>query len=39
MQQVFVLVNKLLQKEHSTSKRNLSIRTYKVNSFVKLKYS
>jgi ataxia telangiectasia mutated family protein len=30
MQQVFVLVNKLLQKEHTTSKRKLNIRTYKV---------
>ena len=30
MQQVFILVNRLLQKEHTSSKRNLSIRTYKV---------
>lgn len=30
MQQVFVLVNRLLQKERETSKRNLNIRTYKV---------
>jgi ataxia telangiectasia mutated family protein len=30
MQQVFVLVNRLLQKEHTASKRKLNIRTYKV---------
>lgn len=30
MQQVFVLVNRLLRKEPATCKRRLSIRTYKV---------
>ena len=34
MQQVFVLVNRLLQKERETSKRNLNIRTYKVSGVV-----
>lgn len=30
MQQVFVLMNRLLQSNKSTSKRKLTIRTYKV---------
>ena len=30
MQQVFLLVNRLLRKEPASSKRKLSIRTYKV---------
>jgi ataxia telangiectasia mutated family protein len=30
MQQIFVLVNKLLQSDPSTSKRKLGVRTYKV---------
>ncbi len=30
MQQVFVLVNQLLQKDPATSKRHLNIRTYRV---------
>lgn len=30
MQQVFVLMNRLLQSNETTSKRKLTIRTYKV---------
>lgn len=38
MQQVFILMNKLLQSNKSTSKRKLTIRTYKVWSNITFKH-
>ena len=38
MQQVFILVNRLLVREPVTRKRKLSIRTYKVSTLLYSKY-
>jgi hypothetical protein len=38
MQQVFEMVNTLLQKNVETRKRNLKIRTYKVNDVIFISY-